>query len=309
MRSERFQTKKRDLHQKLVQKVRTSVRSEVMRFRVLELLIFVTFVGNLLVCPKAYAQKRMAHSRQGKFARRSVSLGSPSEGHLAGGEQLRSNAHLRIIRKHSWGLPHLVHMLRDSSRGVAKRFPGSVLAVGDLSKHGGGDVLGHRSHESGRDADVGFYIKNKHGKFVFRPRYFTINPAGRVVGNSSWQFDEQRNWALIESWLRDPKIHVSHIFVVSYVRKRLLAYAQRVGRPLRIRNLAAEVMRQPKHVLAHDNHFHVRISCPRNQRSSCVEYQLKKNKPHRRRERSKRSTRHRLAKHHSKNHKLPTFAS
>jgi penicillin-insensitive murein endopeptidase len=37
-------------------------------------------------------------------------------------------------------------------------------------------------------------------------------------------------------------------------------------------NRAAVVMMQPSNALPHDNHFHVRISCPADMRKSCVEY-------------------------------------
>lgn len=36
---------------------------------------------------------------------------------------------------------------------------------------------------------------------------------------------------------------------------------------------------QPKHGLPHDNHFHVRIACPNEQRGTCVEYATREHHP------------------------------
>ena len=99
-----------------------------------------------------------------KKTQKALSVGSPNAGRLEGGVHLDlSKPYFRVLPASAagdgrWGLPQLVHMLDRAARAVHKKFPGSVLDVGDLSKKGGGDVLRHHSHESGRDADVGFYV-------------------------------------------------------------------------------------------------------------------------------------------------------
>ena len=57
-----------------------------------------------------------------------------------GGMELRETKHLRAVGSHRFGVVGLVHMLEKSADEVAKRFPQSLLFVGDLSKRGGGDV-------------------------------------------------------------------------------------------------------------------------------------------------------------------------
>lgn len=159
----------------------------------------------------------------------SVSVGSPTEGHLKGGLLLEENSHLRFIpgHQHRWGLPQLVRMLERSASRVQKRLGGSALAVGDLSRRGGGDVVGHHSHESGRDADIGFYVVNSAGKSFYPGRLVTFDEDGKAPGKL--RFDDARNWALVESWLNDPQARVSHIFVATHLRDRLLAYARGHG--------------------------------------------------------------------------------
>ena len=170
-----------------------------------------------------------------------------------------------------WGVPDLVGLLDRSGRRVADRFPGAVLSVGDLSRRGGGDVVGHHSHESGRDADVGFYMLDRHGKSVLLPHILPIDEQGRVATDHSLRFDDARNWALVESWLNDRTSRVARIFVALHLKERLLAQARRAHASPSLRARAADVMLQPKGA-THDDHFHVRIGCPRGQAGACVEH-------------------------------------
>src|SRR5690349_10977335 len=84
------------------------------------------------------------------------SVGAPNDGALVGGVPLEPSAELRLRWPDGprWALPSLVSMLERAAQRVGRRFPGSVLLVGDLSRREGGALPGHASHESGRDADV-----------------------------------------------------------------------------------------------------------------------------------------------------------
>jgi penicillin-insensitive murein endopeptidase len=211
---------------------------------------------------------------------RATSIGSPSEGQLKGGVRLEESPHLRFLPEHNrrWGLPHLVSMLDRGAARVRRRYPGSVLAVGDLSRKGGGDISGHHSHESGRDADVGFYVTNSAGKGLYPGRFVAFDEHGKAPGGL--RFDVARNWALVASWLEDPQARVTHIFVAAPLRDLLLAHARQIKAPISLRNRAALALMQPKHGLPHDNHFHVRIACPGEQRGVCVEYAQREHKEH-----------------------------
>lgn len=210
--------------------------------------------------------------------RKAVSVGAPNEGHLEGGAHLETSPELRILPSRAgtdnrWGLPALVGMLERSSRAVDKKFPGAVMTVGDLSRRGGGEVSHHKSHETGRDADVPFYLFADDGKKQWlQPRFVSIDENGVADGNPHVRFDEARNWALVAAWLNDPEASVRQIFVASHLRQRLLEYAARIKAPQSLRNRAALAMLQPRKGLPHDDHFHVRIGCPASQRGTCVEY-------------------------------------
>ena len=207
---------------------------------------------------------------------RAESIGSPNEGFLKGGVHLDlSRPYFRVVPAYEsgdvrWGLPQLVNMIDRAARTVHKRYPGSVLDVGDMSKRGGGDLLRHHSHESGRDADLGFYAVDAKNRQVHAHTLVKFDQAMASPTVPGARYDLARNWTFVQEILTDPAARVSHIFIAEWIRHELLAYARpRVSHALWER--AAMVMMQPSDSLPHDDHIHVRISCPHELRSSCIE--------------------------------------
>ncbi len=203
------------------------------------------------------------------------SIGSPTAGRLIGGAHLIENEYLRIEPNDTagdvrWGLEPLVSMLDRAGRSVRRQYPGAVLSVGHLSRAGGGDVDRHRSHESGRDADVGFFVRSAAGRQLLSPHFVSFRGDATAPSWPGAYFDDAKNWALVTALVGDPEAHVTHLFVAAPLRARLLAFAERAGAPQEMRMRAAELMQQPRGVLPHDDHFHVRIACPARM-SGCVE--------------------------------------
>ncbi|HEX3769618.1 MAG TPA: penicillin-insensitive murein endopeptidase, partial [Polyangiaceae bacterium] len=203
------------------------------------------------------------------------SVGSPTAGHLLGGLHLVETEYLRVEPNDltgdvRWGLEPLVLMIDRAARSVRRHYPGTVTSVGHLSRDGGGDIDGHRSHESGRDADVGFFVRGASGKQLLAPHFVAFKADGTAPSWPGAYFDDAKNWTLVSSMVADPEANVTHVFVASWIRARLLAYAERAGTPAALRMRAAELMQQPRGALPHDDHFHVRIGCPPHQ-SSCIE--------------------------------------
>jgi penicillin-insensitive murein DD-endopeptidase len=231
-----------------------------------------------------------ATARQATSARMSLgpaalrfgrSLGSPTEGRLVGGTHLDETVYIRVMPADAagdvrWGLEPLVEMIDRAARTVRRQFPGLVTSVGHLSREGGGDVERHRSHESGRDADIGFFVRSAEGRQLFSTHFVPFRSDGTATGWPGAYFDDGPNWAFVAALVTDPEAHVTHVFVASPLRARLLAYAERTGVAAAVRVRAAEVMQQPRGALPHDDHFHVRIACPARM-SGCVENPLKRN--------------------------------
>jgi penicillin-insensitive murein endopeptidase len=191
---------------------------------------------------------------------------------------LDETAYLRIVPADTegdvrWGLEPLVTMVDRAARAVRRQFPEAITSVGHLSREGGGGIERHRSHESGRDADIGFFVHGSNGRQLLASHFVQFRGDATAVGWPGAYFDDAKNWALVAALIGDEPAHVTHIFVASPLRARLLAYAERVGAPLALRVRAAEVMQQPHGALPHDDHFHVRIACPGHM-TGCVENPL-----------------------------------
>jgi penicillin-insensitive murein endopeptidase len=191
---------------------------------------------------------------------------------------LEEAAYLRMVPVYApgdvrWGLEPLVAMIERAGRAIRRQYPEAILSVGHLSRAGGGDLDRHRSHESGRDADISFFARSAKGKQLLASHFVPFRGDGTAASWPGAYFDDAKNWALVESLVADPDGRVTHLFVASPLRARLLAYAERVGASGAVRMRAAELMQQPRGTLPHDDHFHVRIACPPHM-AGCVENPL-----------------------------------
>lgn len=245
-----------------------------MRLRILPALLVV--VASLVASNDvSSALQRTASLASAQLTRRApLSVGAPNAGQLQSGEHLNETAFVRVVpefaaRDYRWGLPSLIRSVERAARLVHQRFPPSVLGVGDISRRDGGEIGQHRSHQSGRDADIAFYCVDRNGT-PFSPAHFVrFDAEGRSHPDSGVRFDDARNWALVEAFLTDPSIRAQRIFVSSGLRQRLLREAERTEAPLVLRIKAAEILMQPKAGVPHDDHFHVRIGCPFDQAGIC----------------------------------------
>jgi len=145
------------------------------------------------------------------------------------------------------------------------------MLVGDLSGRTGGHLDHHGSHQSGRDADVGFYVTNSKGKQMAVKHFIAFDDAGSARDGSGVRFDEARNWAMVEAMLKDDKAVVHYMFITNGLRAKLLAHAARKHVRKDLIERAAIVMMSPNDADLHDDHMHVRISCPESMRDVCVE--------------------------------------
>ncbi len=206
----------------------------------------------------------------------SVSVGNASDGHLINGKQLpaRGEAHevMRGTRRRGlhWGTDELVGALKRAAASVATAQRGSMLLVGNMSLQGGGDIGPSVSHNSGRDADLGFYAMDTRGRPVRTPTLVVFDDDG-VAG--TLRFDTRRNWLLVRAFLTDKAVQVQWIFCKNALRRRLLEHATKAGEPAELVARAAEVLGEPGNSSAHAEHFHVRLYCARHDRlAGCRNY-------------------------------------
>lgn len=234
-------------------------------------LVSVVFVGKLGFA-YAGAAELPARYLQYPFSVMSLTVGHPNHGYQIRAKKLTDTSHLVVKASSSgarYGHPALVLMLRRSAKEISSDAGGIKMLVGDLSRERGGPLYGHRSHQSGRDADVGFFAINSKGKSVQLAEFVKFGADGKSGGDGGLIFDDYRNWLLVQAWVTDTRAGLSHIFVSHGLRARLLAFASKDARFKRYVVRAAELLKQPEHGEPHDDHFHVRIACPKAQAGLC----------------------------------------
>jgi penicillin-insensitive murein endopeptidase len=230
----------------------------------------LAFCGALRSVPSAASEGGGVYA-----ASASTSTGMPWDGKLSRPARLRASATLRHMPHcaasgHFFGTSELVALLERTGTAIAARFPGSQLSVGELSARDGGRLEGHHSHQTGRDADIAFFMSDARGRSQTFRRFvaFGFDGVGKNTPRPLY-FDDARNWALISSMLRDPHARLQYAFVAKPIRARLLMEGRRRGERDEFLSAAAAVMVEPKEGNKHTNHFHVRIFCARDDRPQC----------------------------------------
>ena len=142
--------------------------------------------------------------RQEERSGDSVSLGSVVGGRLHEGSILPHEGEgYRVLdrtirRGYVHGTSELVAAIERLGRTLAKRLPGNVLGVGNLSRPGGGDIPQSRSHNSGRDVDFAFFVVDSLGRGVVGREFVELNAAGASEDDGvPVFFDTRKNWEIV----------------------------------------------------------------------------------------------------------------
>lgn len=206
----------------------------------------------------------------------SVSCGRVNRGGLAAAGALEAGGPGFVIpepwraRGLRYGTEELVGMIRRAAAVVARRYPGALLGVADLSRRHGGSAPHHRSHQAGRDVDLIYYALDDAGAPVApggcMPSYGPDRRASRchhpqLRDVTPRRFDVARNWSLVRALLTDEHARVRVIFSSLGVRKWLLEHAARVGEPRALIRRAELILMRPPGGRAHTDHMHVRVAC------------------------------------------------
>ncbi|MEZ4266726.1 MAG: penicillin-insensitive murein endopeptidase [Myxococcota bacterium] len=195
---------------------------------------------------------------------RSKTVGSPQSGRLVNAEQLPPGpGYYRRRPGHAYGTNQTISAMLEAVAAVrmAHRTIHDI-AIGDISSKSGGRLRGHKSHQSGRDVDLGFYFK---GQPPSGPKAF--------LSASSHELDYEANWSLINALVgRDASdSRVEYIFVDYRVQKRIYDWAKKkkkasqavLDRIFQYPNGKYTLQGIIRHEPGHSDHFHVRFRCPR----------------------------------------------
>lgn len=211
-----------------------------------------------------------------------VSFGPPNDGALLNAARLPVSGDGYRMPP-TWakrGLHHgtseLVALVSHLGRALEPYRLGRPLAVADLSLESGGPSAWHRSHQTGRDVDLMFFVRDAAGRPVVPDvmRHFGGDGASIPAsqGDAVVRFDDHANWLAVRELIVNPVADVQFIFISDDLKQRLLDHAIDQGETLEMIATAAQLLHQPVGALPHDDHMHVRVYCaPTDVRQGCEE--------------------------------------
>lgn len=194
----------------------------------------------------------------------SMSVGSVTAGSLESPCRIAASGPGYVsTNKNGYGTDETVALLQWAALQMAQQFPGSPpLVIGAISKPEGGYYPPHKSHQSGRDVDLGYPRVDKGA------RQFLPTDAGSV--------DTERLWALLDAWLASGRL----AFVFMDYDLQAVLYQDLLDGGYSEAQLDA-LFQYPaprstakgliRHAAGHADHLHVRFRCPESDRPNCVD--------------------------------------
>ncbi|MFO0613747.1 MAG: penicillin-insensitive murein endopeptidase [Polyangiaceae bacterium] len=181
-----------------------------------------------------------------------ISLGLPNRGRLINGVQMPKGDHWSITDpSHCWGTQETVDNLTLAIEKVNKTFENTPkLYIGHISAQHGGHLKPHKSHQAGRDVDIGYYYANGAG-------WYTTATADNL--------DKPRTWALVKALIQDTPVEM--IFIDTAVQRVIKDYAASIGEDKKWLDEIFQVGSKGgspiiRHVKGHASHIHVRFFSP-----------------------------------------------
>lgn len=198
----------------------------------------------------------------------SSSIGAPFRGRLINGVRMHSGPGYFVRNPtYSWGTDETVRSIVNAIACFRAKHPHAPkVVIADLSRRYGGRLKHHKSHRSGRDADIGLFA---------------------VRGNSQTDIPNHRasdlnvplTWGLMKCVFDTGKVYM--IFLDYRMQKRIYKYLEvhpnLIPRGYTLRNLLEYPEGKHSHsgVIryepGHRSHFHVRFVCPKGD-GACRDY-------------------------------------
>lgn len=153
----------------------------------------------------------------------------------------------------AYGTGDTVRMIQSAINAYRRKWKSSPkIHIGDLSRKGGGPLKPHKSHQHGKDVDIGYVLKGDKKDEI------------RFVSANANNLDVARTWTLIKAFLDTDE--VKYIFMDHTIQKLLYDHAKSKGVS---KDTLDEFFQYPRgkgrghgiirHSKGHVNHFHVRF--------------------------------------------------
>ena len=211
----------------------------------------------------------------------SISVGKVSGGYLVRAAKLPDHGDgfttrdVWRARNNRYGTDEMVGLIMGVARRMATQVKDVKLVIGDLSSRGGGPNGSsefHRSHQSGRDADFLYYMRDKDGNPFEPDAMHVFDGRGRTHDGSGVTIDVPRTWLLVKEIVAAPEAPVQWIFMYEPIAQLLIDHAKQIGEPIQVITRARLALKQPGDSARHDDHMHVRVYCSHADRAyGCVD--------------------------------------
>ena len=183
----------------------------------------------------------------------SIALGLVDQGRMLNAVPFPQGQHWTVVDPaNTYATQETVDYLVAALDKVGEQFPGEIMRVNHISRRDGGWLRPHKSHQAGRDVDLGFYLMPdgapSHGK----------GKGGRM--------DLKLNWALVRAIIEETDVQM--IILDRRLQKTLYEYAlveegeDKAWLDGLFRAGKASLF---QHAPRHKDHFHVRFFNPKAQ--------------------------------------------
>jgi penicillin-insensitive murein endopeptidase len=180
-----------------------------------------------------------------------MSIGFPGQGRLFNGVQMPHGPHWQVVDpSHAWGTRETVDYLAKAIERVNAQHAGSPrVVIGHLSARLGGPLSPHKSHQSGRDVDVGYYHTSE-------LRYFARAGADNL--------DRARTWDFVKALLSEARIDLILIDrgLQRLLREHALAQGEDEAWVREVFDGGGGKRAMILHARGHADHIHVRFFNP-----------------------------------------------
>jgi LysM repeat protein len=206
-------------------------------------------IGRLAVDGPDERETLLALARRDPAALGPLSIGTPDAGLLVNPLPMPSGSLWKLRNPgESWATDETIDFIATAIDAVEARYPGSPrLVIGDVSREDGGRLNRHRSHQAGRDADIGFYYRR--------------GEVGDFLVARQRDLDLPREWELVRALVTETD--VERIFLDRSLIAVLYRYAVEQGEDQAwlddIFGRRADDKGIIQHVRRHRDHLHARF--------------------------------------------------
>jgi penicillin-insensitive murein endopeptidase len=184
------------------------------------------------------------------------SIGTYTNGCLSGAVALPIDGTgyqvMRLSRQRIYGHPNLIRFIQNLGQTVETEHA-SKLLIGDLGQlHGGRTPSGHRSHQNGLDVDIWFSLSTANA--LTDQERETLSATSMLESSDKIALKE---WTSVQEYVLKAAAqlpNVERIFVNPVIKRELCKHTELNNRAW---------LQKIRPWWKHDDHFHVRLSCPK----------------------------------------------